>query len=715
MNYKNKELKSVISERGVNLGNIDVNFYTKDDGTTALRIKLLKEVNYQDKIVKEPINLKDDDKVPRIYLKCADTSIFVKGLDVINPEIGLLQYELDSEITKHAGRVDAIITLENEDESSEVCKFFFNIEDSGFTDYIGKQLDVENLEDYVVKAMSKNQFAKADKNFKDRIGNDIKAYLGDNPDLFKGEKGSIGPKGLQGADGIQGLQGPKGEKGEKGEKGDPGIPGAIGPKGDKGADGNIDYTEMSKMKQEYTAKINKIAVDPADFGVKYDGSDETAALQNAIDFCFNNNLPLLGTGQEVITKGITFPTHKIYHDKPVDLEIKGTLKLRAFELLQDYVVKIDGRVNIENIEVNSDRKAINGIIANNFGRSYFGKVIANKALGWNFYHLPKNNNNHITFEYEYYTQGGSVINTTMEIVARENITSTRGTADIKLSDPMPDFVKDTKYGNQVLFVGIGNRCYKVKDVLTTSTLRLYHLADEIGTTGKIKIFVGGGVNIAKHGDNGVGTHLNLDILSNYGIGMNHAPLYGHSFTNMTAQGNGIGFACEDFSFNTAIMKPYFELNSYDFVVFNYIKGVIFAPLMNKNNMQFLTSYKIKELDDKGPLTIIDEEGLIDSSTVSPAINKSTLILKPGKEYAQRLVNATVTYTIDNTLYTKANNMDFIELNIDIAPGTKSKINLELANDLGDKLSETEVNITSNSLIKIYRSAQDTWRVSIYRM
>lgn len=315
MNYKNKELETIISERGVNLGNIDVNFYTKDDGTTTLRIKLLKEVNYQDEVVQEPVNLKNDNKVPRIYLKCADTSVFVKGLDVVNPEIGLVQYDLDSDIIKHAGRVDAIITLESEDESSEVCKFFFHIEDSGFTDLIGKQLNVENLEDYILKAMSSNQYKKLDKNFKDRIGQDIITYLNEHPDLFKGPSGKSGPKGEQGADGLRGLQGPKGEKGEKGEQGVPGIQGPQGEPGKSGAsvifNTSVDDVKNGTWLSAYESVAGKAGkllsqifikngkdgkggipylVDIKTFGVVGDGvTDDTANFQKALDYCKANN------------------------------------------------------------------------------------------------------------------------------------------------------------------------------------------------------------------------------------------------------------------------------------------------------------------------------------------------------------------------------------------------------------------------------------------
>lgn len=315
MNYKNKELETIISERGVNLGNIDVNFYTKDDGTTALRIKLLKEVNYQDEVVQEPVNLKNDNKVPRIYLKCADTSVFVKGLDVVNPEIGLVQYNLDSEIIKHAGRVDAIITLESEDESSEVCKFFFHIEDSGFTDLIGKQLTVENLEDYILKAMSSNQYEKLDKNFKDRIGQDIITYLNEHPDLFKGPIGKSGPKGEQGADGLRGLRGPKGEQGEKGEQGLPGIQGPQGEPGKSGAsvifNTSVDDVKNGTWLSAYESVAGKAGkllsqifikngkdgkggipylVDIKTFGVVGDGvTDDTANFQKALDYCKANN------------------------------------------------------------------------------------------------------------------------------------------------------------------------------------------------------------------------------------------------------------------------------------------------------------------------------------------------------------------------------------------------------------------------------------------
>lgn len=200
--YKNKDITTNINERGVNLGNINVNFYTMDDGTTSLRIALLKEIEIDGQRLSEPVNLLKDNKLPRIYMKCEDGSIFAEGLQVVNPEIGLIQYKLSKNLSRHAGRVDAVLCLEDKVESTEVAKFFFNIEDSGFTEAIGKEIHIEMLDEYVAKVMSKNQFEQLNENFKNRISQDIKSFLIENADLFKG---------------VEGLRGPKGEKGEPGD------------------------------------------------------------------------------------------------------------------------------------------------------------------------------------------------------------------------------------------------------------------------------------------------------------------------------------------------------------------------------------------------------------------------------------------------------------------------------------------------------------------
>ena len=43
MIYKNKDIVTNINERGIDLGNINVTFYTLDNGTTSLRIFLKKK------------------------------------------------------------------------------------------------------------------------------------------------------------------------------------------------------------------------------------------------------------------------------------------------------------------------------------------------------------------------------------------------------------------------------------------------------------------------------------------------------------------------------------------------------------------------------------------------------------------------------------------------------------------------------------------------
>ena len=41
--FKNKDIEANINERTVELGNINANFYTEDNGTTSIRIKMKKQ------------------------------------------------------------------------------------------------------------------------------------------------------------------------------------------------------------------------------------------------------------------------------------------------------------------------------------------------------------------------------------------------------------------------------------------------------------------------------------------------------------------------------------------------------------------------------------------------------------------------------------------------------------------------------------------------
>lgn len=199
--YKNKDIETNINERGVNLGDINVNFYTEDNGTASLRIKVKNQQG-------TPINFDETDMLPRLDLYAQDGSIFTnEPVVIVLADQGLIQYKVSDYVIKHEGKIDCKLFLGNGTESVHVANFYFVIKDSEITGAIGKEIKVELLEDIVYK------------------------ILNEHVDKFKGEKGDTGEQGIQGERGPQGIQG---EKGDTGSQGIQGVKGDKGEKGDKG-------------------------------------------------------------------------------------------------------------------------------------------------------------------------------------------------------------------------------------------------------------------------------------------------------------------------------------------------------------------------------------------------------------------------------------------------------------------------------------------------
>ena len=203
--YKNKDIEANINERGVDLGNINVNFYTEDNGVASIRIKIKKQDGTS-------VNFNETDMLPRLDLYAKDGSIFKnEPVNIVLPEYGFIQYKVSDYVIRHEGKMDCKLFLENDTESVHVANFYFVIKDSEITGAIGKEIKVELLEDIVYK------------------------ILNEHVDKFKGAKGDKGDTGEQG---IQGERGPQGIQGEKGDTGSQGIQGVKGDKGEKGDKGD---------------------------------------------------------------------------------------------------------------------------------------------------------------------------------------------------------------------------------------------------------------------------------------------------------------------------------------------------------------------------------------------------------------------------------------------------------------------------------------------
>lgn len=149
--YKNKDIETNINERGAELGNINVNFYTEDNGTASIRIKMRNQQGV-------PINFNNTDMLPRLDLYAKDSSIFTnEPVDIILPEQGLIQYKVSDYVIRHEGKMDCKLFLENGKESVHVANFYFVIKDSGVTGAVGKEIHVDILEDMVRATILSNK------------------------------------------------------------------------------------------------------------------------------------------------------------------------------------------------------------------------------------------------------------------------------------------------------------------------------------------------------------------------------------------------------------------------------------------------------------------------------------------------------------------------------------------------------------------------------
>ena len=230
---KVKDIMTDISSDNINLGDIGVKFYTEDKNTVAIRIFINKGKNR--------IDLEKFDYTVRLDLFHSDGSIWIdEPVRIVNPSIGLIQYNIPDNIIKHHGKIEAKLFFKKDTNSMHVLNFNFNIIDSGINDAIEKEISVNLVDDSVRRIIQENAIELLGDGFKDEVSVELQNYVSTNNELFKGPKGDKGDEGKQGQRGPQGLKGDTGEQGiqgPKGEKGTDGLNGARGPKGDKGDTG----------------------------------------------------------------------------------------------------------------------------------------------------------------------------------------------------------------------------------------------------------------------------------------------------------------------------------------------------------------------------------------------------------------------------------------------------------------------------------------------
>lgn len=242
MIYKNKDIKAEINEQGVDIGNIDANFYTKDLGTASIRIS----INWKGSV----LDLSKTTLKPKLDLFCEDGSIFAnESVEVVSQVNGLIQYNISKDVIKHVGKVTGKLFLTDDANSIHVVTFHFNISDSGIDSVVTKEVSVTLVDDTVRRIIKENAIQLLGDDFEPKLKSEVIEYLNDNVDTFRGVKGDVGAVGPQGEKGDVGPRGEQGPQGEPGPKGDKGEQGPIGPQGEPGKDGVIpDTSNWQKYK-----------------------------------------------------------------------------------------------------------------------------------------------------------------------------------------------------------------------------------------------------------------------------------------------------------------------------------------------------------------------------------------------------------------------------------------------------------------------------------
>ncbi|NJI03581.1 BppU family phage baseplate upper protein [Staphylococcus agnetis] len=234
--YKIAQVNTSINTQNVSIGNIGTRFYTEDENTAIVRVR----INYEG----NPVDLTQTKMKPKLDLFLEDGSIFMnEPVDLIMPHSGLIQYNVPVKVIKHIGVVDCKLFLEDDIQSIHVANFSFEIVDSGIEDVVQKEISVTLVDDTVRRIVKENAIQLLGDDFEARLNTDVIEHLNSNPDLFKGAKGdkgetgATGPKGDKGDVGEQGKQGIQGIKGDTGETGPIGATGPQGPQGERGEQG----------------------------------------------------------------------------------------------------------------------------------------------------------------------------------------------------------------------------------------------------------------------------------------------------------------------------------------------------------------------------------------------------------------------------------------------------------------------------------------------
>lgn len=282
---KNKNLEFNINSKNSDYGSVESNFYTGDNGSATISIRI--------KYGKDYLDLTKTGMTPKLDLFHSDGSIWMdEELYIPMPDIGLVQYNIPNNVIKHSGSVSAKLFLVNGDKSIHVSNFSFNIKDSGIDGAVQKEVTLTLVKDTLVEIMKENSLGILDDEYKESLFEDIKGYLLSN-ESFRGQDGADGQDGLQGPQGLKGDTGAKGDKGDTGEQGLQGLQGIRGPQGLKGDKGDKGSTGEQGPKGDIGSKGE-------------DGKDSTQI--NYRDIKIHADLPIRFSGydQLITDNGVTY-------------------------------------------------------------------------------------------------------------------------------------------------------------------------------------------------------------------------------------------------------------------------------------------------------------------------------------------------------------------------------------------------------------------------
>ncbi|MCG1550644.1 BppU family phage baseplate upper protein [Staphylococcus epidermidis] len=242
MIIKMTDVETHINPRNVDIGDIGSRFYTEDENTAFIRIR----INYND----SPVDLTKTDMKPKLDLFMEDGSVFIdETIEVLIPESGLIQYDIPSNVIKHIGKVNCKLFMDSPEHSIHVANFSFGIVDSGVEKAVTKEINLNLVKDTVKQIMSEDLVNLLNDGFKDKLTDDLESYISLHSEEFKGEKGDTGERGPRGEQGPQGLQGEVGPQGKQGIQGEIGLQ---GPKGEPFKYEDFTQEQLNQLKAKGT-------------------------------------------------------------------------------------------------------------------------------------------------------------------------------------------------------------------------------------------------------------------------------------------------------------------------------------------------------------------------------------------------------------------------------------------------------------------------------